>query len=352
MADLPALVRPGDLLVVNDTRVIPARLRLAKPTGGAVEVLLARAHGGPRVDGAGAARPPGAAGHRARSRRRRGRSWSATRSGDGERLGAVAGRRGPAGRWCTGWVAAAAAVHHHGPRRPRAVPDRVRPTARARRRRPTAGLHLTPKVLDRCVAAGAQRGRGRARGRASAPSPRSGPSEVEDHTDAHASATSSRRRRVHAVGRAAAGDRRRHDRRAGARVLGGDRARPRARTDLFIRRGHQFARRRRPAHQLPRAPLDPAGAGRRVRRRPLAGPLRRRRSTGATASCPSATPCSCERRVRRPRIAVEATDGSGPGRAVDHRPGHLPHAVLHAGRHPGRGAAPVVGRPGATSASR
>ena len=31
---------PGDLLVVNDTRVIPARLHLRKPTGGAVEVLL------------------------------------------------------------------------------------------------------------------------------------------------------------------------------------------------------------------------------------------------------------------------------------------------------------------------
>ncbi len=40
VADLPGLLDPGDLLVVNDTRVIPARLRLRKPTGGAVEVLL------------------------------------------------------------------------------------------------------------------------------------------------------------------------------------------------------------------------------------------------------------------------------------------------------------------------
>jgi len=38
--DLADLLGPGDLLVVNDTRVIPARLRLRKPTGGAVEVLL------------------------------------------------------------------------------------------------------------------------------------------------------------------------------------------------------------------------------------------------------------------------------------------------------------------------
>ena len=38
--DLPSLIRPGDVLVVNTTRVLPARLRFTKPTGGAVEVLL------------------------------------------------------------------------------------------------------------------------------------------------------------------------------------------------------------------------------------------------------------------------------------------------------------------------
>jgi S-adenosylmethionine:tRNA ribosyltransferase-isomerase len=40
VADLPAFVRPGDVVVVNSTRVLPARLHLTKPTGGAVEVLL------------------------------------------------------------------------------------------------------------------------------------------------------------------------------------------------------------------------------------------------------------------------------------------------------------------------
>ena len=40
VADLPDLVAPGSVVVVNDTRVIPARLALRKPTGGAVEVLL------------------------------------------------------------------------------------------------------------------------------------------------------------------------------------------------------------------------------------------------------------------------------------------------------------------------
>ncbi len=38
--DLVDLVAPGDVVVVNDTRVIPARLRLRRGTGGAVEVLL------------------------------------------------------------------------------------------------------------------------------------------------------------------------------------------------------------------------------------------------------------------------------------------------------------------------
>lgn len=40
--DLPSLVAPGDLLVVNDTRVLPARLLGRKPSGAAVEVLLLR----------------------------------------------------------------------------------------------------------------------------------------------------------------------------------------------------------------------------------------------------------------------------------------------------------------------
>lgn len=38
--DLPEYLRPGDLLILNDTRVIPTRLLGAKPTGGKVELLL------------------------------------------------------------------------------------------------------------------------------------------------------------------------------------------------------------------------------------------------------------------------------------------------------------------------
>ena len=40
--DLPSLLQPGDLLVFNDTRVIPARLFGQKATGGRVEILIER----------------------------------------------------------------------------------------------------------------------------------------------------------------------------------------------------------------------------------------------------------------------------------------------------------------------
>jgi len=40
--DLPALLSPGDLVVVNDTRVIPARMIGHRRSGGAVEILLLR----------------------------------------------------------------------------------------------------------------------------------------------------------------------------------------------------------------------------------------------------------------------------------------------------------------------
>ncbi len=40
VADLPGLLREGDLLVVNDTRVLPARVPILRPSGGAGEVLL------------------------------------------------------------------------------------------------------------------------------------------------------------------------------------------------------------------------------------------------------------------------------------------------------------------------
>jgi len=39
---LPEFLRPGDLIILNESRVIPARLQGSKETGGKVEVLLVK----------------------------------------------------------------------------------------------------------------------------------------------------------------------------------------------------------------------------------------------------------------------------------------------------------------------
>jgi len=45
MRDFPGLLRPGDLLVFNDTKVVAARLAGTKPSGGRVEIFLERVVG-------------------------------------------------------------------------------------------------------------------------------------------------------------------------------------------------------------------------------------------------------------------------------------------------------------------
>jgi S-adenosylmethionine:tRNA ribosyltransferase-isomerase len=49
--EIGSLLKPGDLLVLNDTRVIPARLHGRKPSGGKVEILLDRPVGTTQFDG-------------------------------------------------------------------------------------------------------------------------------------------------------------------------------------------------------------------------------------------------------------------------------------------------------------
>ncbi len=49
VSDLVDILRPGDLLVVNETRVIPARLPLRRETGGRAEVLMLEPLDGERV---------------------------------------------------------------------------------------------------------------------------------------------------------------------------------------------------------------------------------------------------------------------------------------------------------------
>lgn len=237
VADLPSLVRPGDLLVVNDTRVIPARLRLTKSTGGAVEVLLAERTGdrewtalvrpSRRV-------PPGTVLERDGDEV----LLVGDTVGDGERSVQLLGDEEPL-----------ALVHRLGtlplpPYITTALDDPERyQTVFARRpgsaAAPTAGLHLTPNVLDRCVAAGAtvaevdlEVGLGTfAPIRAE---------RVEDHT-VHTERYVIPETTVHAIERAerviAVGT-------TVVRALESWSATgaPAGTTDLFIRRGHEFAR--------------------------------------------------------------------------------------------------------------
>src|SRR3954449_965358 len=56
--ELPDELAPGTLTVVNDTRVLPARLRLRRPGGGEAEVLLLERLRGERGLGGGAGARP------------------------------------------------------------------------------------------------------------------------------------------------------------------------------------------------------------------------------------------------------------------------------------------------------
>ena len=151
--DLPDLLSPGDVLVVNDSRVMSARLHLRKATGGQVEVLLLE---------------PGNEGW-----------WSAlVRPGRRVRPGAelwfeeqpvleVGGRIGDDGRrWVKPIGDANALMDRAGevPLPPYVTKELAdveryqtvyadRPVSAAA---PTAGLHFTPAVLDRCRLAGAR----------------------------------------------------------------------------------------------------------------------------------------------------------------------------------------------------
>jgi S-adenosylmethionine:tRNA ribosyltransferase-isomerase len=160
-ADLPDLLREGDLLVFNDTRVIPARLLGAKEgTGGRVEMLLVEPLGGelPRrwraIGKAGKAIREGA-------RLRFGDLTAVVERVEGEGFYALRLDREGAD------LEAALAAHGRLPLPPyiRRDPDagdaERYQTVFARRpgsaAAPTAGLHFTPGVLARLEARGVRR---------------------------------------------------------------------------------------------------------------------------------------------------------------------------------------------------
>jgi S-adenosylmethionine:tRNA ribosyltransferase-isomerase len=132
VAELPDILE-GELVVVNDTRVVPARLTLRRESGGAVEVLLLERLG---ANGAweALARP---------SRRLRA----------GERLGPVTlVRPRGEGRWIVAVEGAPSGVMPLPPyiHEPLADPERyqtVYGAVEGSAAAPTAGLHLTPRLL-------------------------------------------------------------------------------------------------------------------------------------------------------------------------------------------------------------
>jgi S-adenosylmethionine:tRNA ribosyltransferase-isomerase len=151
--DLPGLLRAGDLLVFNDTRVVPARLFGHKrDTGGRVEILLERLLGGPwALVQLRASKPP--------------RAGSTIGFGEGRTL-TVEGREDEF--WRVRFdVDAHEAFERHGEMplppyvgRPAEPADRERyQTVYARESgavaAPTAGLHFDEDVLAACRAAGA-----------------------------------------------------------------------------------------------------------------------------------------------------------------------------------------------------
>ncbi len=152
--DLPELLAPGDLLVVNDTRVVPARLLGRRhPSGGAVECLLLARLDGDRWDTLvhpGQKLRPGAL---------------VRFEGDGHRLEMEVlerrfhGRRTVRLTAATGTVDEAIDAIGHVPlppyiKRPDRVADRERyqtvyAATRGSVAAPTAGLHFTPELLER-----------------------------------------------------------------------------------------------------------------------------------------------------------------------------------------------------------
>lgn len=157
IAGIASLIRPGDLLVVNDTRVIPARLFGRKETGGAVEIFLVR-----RIPGDAevwsclvkASKSPGAG---CRILMEEGVTASVLERGDGEWRVQFTGTDD---FW--GWLDAVGRLPlpPYIKREPKGEDRERYQTVFAREKgavaAPTAGLHFTPELLNQIRAAGAE----------------------------------------------------------------------------------------------------------------------------------------------------------------------------------------------------
>jgi S-adenosylmethionine:tRNA ribosyltransferase-isomerase len=151
--DLPDYLRPGDVLVFNDSRVIPARLYATRASGGSAELLLLRRLEPGRWD---ALVKPG-------RRMRQGDTFEASRDGrritgevvevheDGSRTVELSGEEHLD---VLGAVPLPPYIHE-----PLADPERYQ-TVYAKTRgsvaAPTAGLHFTPQLLDKLRSQGVE----------------------------------------------------------------------------------------------------------------------------------------------------------------------------------------------------
>jgi S-adenosylmethionine:tRNA ribosyltransferase-isomerase len=148
-ADLPRFLRPADALVLNETKVLPARIVAHKPSGGEVELLFLRDLGGPWEV---LARPSKRLGP------------GLVLSAGGEELGVVKSLGG--GHWVVKGRDVQGMLQRSG-RIP--LPPYIEPTADAERAyqtvyarnpgsaaAPTAGFHFTRRVLAEAERAGAE----------------------------------------------------------------------------------------------------------------------------------------------------------------------------------------------------
>ena len=158
--DLPRFLRPGDLLVLNDTKVMPWRLRGRRATGGAVECLLVQVD----VEAGEAFVKPS---NKLRVGERVAMEGGAIELELREALGGGRWRVGL--RAATGTVAAALDRCGRAPLPPYIARDGAEDVQRDRERyqtvyarvpgaiaAPTAGLHFTPGLLQRIAAMGVQ----------------------------------------------------------------------------------------------------------------------------------------------------------------------------------------------------
>ena len=154
--ELPEILRPGDLLVLNETKVIPARLPLLRQSGGRAEVLMLEPIDGERKRWEALVRPA-----------RKLRNGEVLCAADGTAVVEI-GERTVAGDTFVvtllGSVGSLELLSKHGEMplppyitEPLQDPDRYQ-TIYARRpgsaAAPTAGLHFTDELFDRLAAEG------------------------------------------------------------------------------------------------------------------------------------------------------------------------------------------------------